>query len=446
MWLGDRRTRFVLALATGLWSSCKGVGSSVPPWPAPGVQHTEMGSSRFAGTPEARWPDEAVARGVRTAVADELGRDALASLSIDVRHGVALLAGTTGTLLAKEAAGEAAKPVRGVRSVVNEVEVHPATAPDEAIAADVRRAWAALPSSDEARLKVDAHDGIVTLRGTVDSQQRRRWAAHAAAGVRGVVAVHDELLVRPPPSRPDADILRDVRGRLRWALPLDAGDVSVEVRGGDVTLNGKVATAADLDRAARLAWVTGVRGVDASKLTVDPGAFPSEPRAPAAAFASDDAVAQAVRDAMFYDPRLDSYDVTVKVRDGVATLTGSVSSLLQARAAREDALGTVGIKKVLDRISIPAPPVASDALLARQVREAFARDPMTDLTNVHVKVDRGLVRLFGPVAGQLAHTRALEIASSVHGVRALEDDLRAAVEQAPPSSVPTRRSRGSPKR
>ncbi|HXJ21806.1 MAG TPA: hypothetical protein VMT03_16395 [Polyangia bacterium] len=35
----------------------------MPAWPTPGVPHTEMGSDRFAGTPEARWPDEAVARG-----------------------------------------------------------------------------------------------------------------------------------------------------------------------------------------------------------------------------------------------------------------------------------------------------------------------------------------------------------------------------------------------
>jgi osmotically-inducible protein OsmY len=441
-----QRTAIVLALGAGLWGSCKGVGSSVPPWPAPGVQRTEMSSNRFAGTPEAHWPDEAVTRGVRAAITDQLGTQALATLSIDVRHGVTVLAGTTSTLLAKQAAAEAAKSVRGVRSVVDDVEVRPVTSPDPTIADDVRRTWADLPCPEADRLKIDVHNGIVTLRGVVDSPQQKRSVARAASGVRGVVAVHDEILVRPSPTRPDAEILQDVRSRLHWALPLDGSAIAVQVSGGKVTLNGKVATPADYDRAEHLAQVTGVRGVDTSKLVVDPGAFPSEPRAPSAALASDDALAQAVRDAMFYDPRLDSYDVTVSVDHGIATLSGHVSSLLAARAAREDALGTVGIIKAVDRISIPAPGVASDALLARRIRDAFARDALGDLTNVGVKVNRGLVQLFGPVAGQLAHTRALEVAASVHGVQALRDDIKVAEEQAGPSTEPKRQSRGSPRR
>ncbi|HXJ21817.1 MAG TPA: BON domain-containing protein [Polyangia bacterium] len=115
------------------------------------------------------------------------------------------------------------------------------------------------------------------------------------------------------------------RRDIHRALPLDARDISVGADHGRVALNGKVATPADFDRAAVLAEVTGGRGVDVSKLVVDPGAFPSEPHAPATALAPDSAVAQAVRDAMFYDPRLDSYDVGVSVHDGIATLT-AVSS------------------------------------------------------------------------------------------------------------------------
>ncbi|HVZ86989.1 MAG TPA: BON domain-containing protein [Polyangia bacterium] len=405
-----------------------------------------MSSNRFAGTPEARWPDEAVARGVRDVIADDLGTRAAGILAIHVSHGVVVLGGTTETLLAKQAAEQAAKSVRGVRAVVNELQVRPATSPDETIAADVRRTWTSLPCAAADRLKVDVQGGTVTLRGVIDSAQRKQWAARAAAGVRGVIAVRDDLLVSPPPTRSDADIRQDVRRRLDWALPLDAGAVAVQVSNGSVTLDGKVATPADLDRAEVLAGVTGARAVDVSKLAVDPEAFPSEPRAPTAAFASDQALAQVVRDAMFYDPRLDSYDVTVRVSQGVATLTGRAPTLLAASAARADAQGTVGVKKVIDGISIPAPPVHSDALLAQRIREAFARDPLTDLGNVRVQANAGLVRLFGPVAGQLAHTRALEVASAVPGVQALRDDIRIAPAQAPPPKDMKRQSRSAPTR
>ncbi len=404
-----------------------------------------MSSNRFAGTPEARWPDDAVERAVRSAIGDELGPHAGAALSVAVKHGVTQLTGTTDTLLEKSAAEEAAKSVRGVRSVVNELVVHTVQRPDSVIGGDVRRSWGVLPCAQEDRLKVDVQRGTVTLRGAVDSQQRKRWVARSAAGVRGVVAVQDQILVRTPPARTDADILQDVRGRLHWRLPLEAGAIAVRVNGGTVGLSGRVATPADFDRAEMLARVAGARAVDASGLAIDPGAFPRELPAPPAVPASDDAMAQAIRDAMFYDPRLDSFDVSVSVDHGVATLTGHVSSLLAAGAAREDAAGTPGITRTIDQISIPFAPVASDALLARSVREAFARDPLADLGSVRVQANRGLVRLFGTVAGQLARGRALEIAPTVRGVQALVDDIKVAEEQAPgtQSGQSRRQSRAS---
>ncbi len=441
---GGFRAAAVVVLAGGLAMSCERAATTVPPWPSPGVRHTEMGSGRFAGTPEAHWPDQAVARGVRAAIADQLGSAAAGTLSVQVKHGVAVLKGATDTLLAKQGAGEAAKAVRGVRAVVNQVDVHPPTVPDQTIAAGIRRAWSVLPCGEQSRLKVDARDGVVTLRGVLASQQQKRWAAQAAAGVRGVVGVHDEILVSPPPARPADQIAEDVRNRLRWALPLDGKDIAVQVNHGVVTLTGKVATPADFDRAEMLATqVTGVYAADVASLAVDPAAFPAEPHAPAAAFASDDAVAQAVRDAMFYDPRLDSYDVAVSVHRGVATLTGQVPTLRAARAAVKDALGTVGVSRTIDRIGV-APAPASDALLARGIRESLARDPMADLAKLRVQVRRGRARLFGTVGGQLAHTRALEVAASVRGVQSLQDDIRVADQRAPAPSGPHRQSRAAP--
>lgn len=425
------RTVILLVVGYGWVASCKPVGRSVSASPPPGILNAEMSSDRFAGTPEARWPDEAVARAVRSAIGDELGPRRGRALSVAVEHGVTLLTGATDTLLTKRAAQEAAESVRGARSVVDELEVHTSARPDSAVAEDVRRSWGALPCSEEDRLKVDVQRGTVTLRGMVDSQQRRWWAARAAAGVRGVVAVQDQILVRTPPVRTDADISQDVRGRLRWRLPLEANAIAVRVNGGTVALSGPVATPKDLDRAEMLARVAGARAVDVSGLVVDPGAFPIEPPAPPAVSASDDALAQAIRDAMFYDPRLDRYDVSVSVDHGVATLSGHVPSLLAAGAAREDAAGTSGIRRTIDRISIPFAPVASDALLAQSVMKAFAREPLADLGNIKVQANRGLVRLFGTVAGQLARGRALEVASSVGGVRTLVDDLKVAEAQAP---------------
>lgn len=416
-------TAGTLVAASAVLVGGTSVGQQKRAPPPPAGTGVESGSARVAGTPQAHRPDEAVARVARAAVAEQLGPRAAGRVTVSVKDRLAVLTGNTDTLLAKLAVAEAVESVRGVRSVINKVEVHPAMQADSTIAQDVRRSWDTLPRAEQNALAVDVRQGIVKVSGTVQSEQLRQWAGRAAAGVRGVIDVRNEIAVTPPPRRSDAAIAEDVQRRLRWALPLDAGAIAVAVRDGTVFLRGSVATPADFKRAEMLSRVTGTRAVDASKLDVDPDAFPGGPRVTATHRASDEALAQAIRDALFYDPQVDSDRLLVRVRDSVATVDGKVPNLRTARAALEDVRGTAGITRTIDLMSVPAAPVASDALVARRVREAFARDPLDDLRTLGVQADRGLVQLFGPVAGQLAHARALEVASSVQGVRALEDGI-----------------------
>jgi osmotically-inducible protein OsmY len=177
----------------------------------------EMGSARFAGTPEAQWPDDEVTRGVRDVLAVQLGATAAAAVAVEVKNGVVVLSGTTATPLEKQAAPVAAASVRGVRSVVNEIRVIPSPRSHSAIADDVHASLHALPFGDRAAVTI--RDRIVSLRGTLESLQQERAAAHAAAGVVGVVDVRDETRVDPPSNRPDVAIQRDVQSRLRGSCP-----------------------------------------------------------------------------------------------------------------------------------------------------------------------------------------------------------------------------------
>ena len=49
---------------------------------------------------------------------------------------------------------------------------------------------------------------------------------------------------------------------------------------------------------------------------------------------------------MLYDRRVDSTQVDVTVHDGVVTLTGTVPSLMEKRAAGDDAWDTPGVVDV----------------------------------------------------------------------------------------------------
>jgi osmotically-inducible protein OsmY len=394
-----------------------------PPRPVAGIPKTRLESNRFQGTPQAHWPDEAIGHAVEAAVRAQLGSDAARKLEVTVNHGIVLLSGGADTLVARDAAVAAAGSVRGVRSVVDEIVVNVPRRPDEEIAEDVRRAIRSRDADWTRRIDASVSRGAVTLTGTVESGQSKRLASRLAEGVRGVRLVRNDVAVEPVVVRPDPEIIQDIRSRLKWSLPLDARLIIVTSARGKVILSGQVATPADRERAADLAWVTGVRHVDAAPLAVDPRDFPSEPRPPVVPGASDASISKAVRDALFYDPRLAPAEIGVDVHDGVVTLRGHPYRLDAKRAAVEDARATAGVLRVEDRMEVRPPSRVSDSELTRQVERALANDPVLDLSGLSVTVAGGTAMLRGRVSSKLAHSRAVEIASAVPGVRDVGDGI-----------------------
>jgi hyperosmotically inducible periplasmic protein len=67
---------------------------------------------------------------------------------------------------------------------------------DSSISTAVRSRFSANPSLKPLKLTVDTHDGVVTLRGQVNSVEQRNAAQLEARAVRGVKAVKNELVVR----------------------------------------------------------------------------------------------------------------------------------------------------------------------------------------------------------------------------------------------------------
>lgn len=392
------------------------------PLPIVGGPPEQSSSNRFRGTPEAYWPDQAVARLVRDALIDQLGKAAVAKLDATVEHGIVLLSGEVDTLLAKQASVAAAEAIRGVRAVVNEIFVDLPRRRDMAVADDIRRALETNALRGWRGVDVTVNKGIVTLTGTVDSGQEKQVASALAAGVAGVIDVRNQMGVTPTRRRPDSEIVRDVQSRLYWALPIDSHFVSVQCANGRVTLSGRVATPADRNKALALSWMSGVRQIDGSRLVVDPGAFPSEPRPRVIPGASDASISTAVRDALFYDPRVPR-EVTVQVRHAVATLSGTPSTLSQKRAAIEDARDTTGVERVEDLMIVLPTSRMSDDEIAYVLKRALARDPVVDLQGLDVDVVDGEVLIRGRVAGELAHARALDIGSAVPGVRSIGDGI-----------------------
>jgi len=117
------------------------------------------------------------------------------------------------------------------------------------------------------QIKVETHDGVVTLRGKVASTEERTAAEEIARGVKDATSVSNALQVvteeqRKAVDAKDAEIEKAVKERLANDAWLKSADIKVRSDNSVVTLIGKVpdhktrARASDLTRG-----VPGVRAV-----------------------------------------------------------------------------------------------------------------------------------------------------------------------------------------
>ena len=116
------------------------------------------------------------------------------------------------------------------------------------------------------RLTVDTAQGVVTLRGKVDSDADKLAATAIALSIDGVKDVRSDLTVVPPDQRAqveatDEKISRLLKDQLRQDPQLQGERIDARVDVGVVTLTGEVNSAASV-RVSELAnGVPGVRSV-----------------------------------------------------------------------------------------------------------------------------------------------------------------------------------------
>jgi osmotically-inducible protein OsmY len=182
------------------------------------------------------------------------------AIGVSVNDGAVTLTGFIDSCSSKLAAERAAKQVRGVRAVANDLEVRPMLdRTDTDIATDVVRVLRARDSVPET-VQAAVHDGYVSLTGPVQWLFQKSGAEDAVRHVRGVRRVTNYITVTPQP------IARDVQERivkqLRHNADIEAQHIQVSVAGDIATLTGSVASWLQFESAERAAAnAPGIREV-----------------------------------------------------------------------------------------------------------------------------------------------------------------------------------------
>ena len=140
---------------------------------------------------------------------------------------------------------------------------------------------------------------------------------------------------------------------------------------------------------------------------------------------SDIQVRDNVEAELDWDARVDSRQIGVAVQDGIATLTGHVSSYAQRRAAEEAAQSVAGVKAVANEITIDLPfdGKRTDTEIAQAATDALAMNVSVPPGTIKIAVHDGWITLEGQAATWYQKSVAEDAMIHMRGARGISNHI-----------------------
>ncbi len=202
----------------------------------------------------------------------------------------------------------------------------------------------------EDKVTVKAHDGAVTLTGTVADANLRDLASDTVSGLPGVLSVDNQILLDPEvKEHSDAWIAFKIRYLLLIHANVSTANTKVLVKDGIVTLTGTVENSAQKELTGEYAkdidWVKSVN----NQLIIQPSAS----KAQAAQEAMDDAsITSQIRYALLTHKSTSAIKTKISTNDGVVVITGTVANDAERSLVNKLALSVRGVKSVVNNVTV----------------------------------------------------------------------------------------------
>jgi osmotically-inducible protein OsmY len=346
-------------------------------------------------------------------------------VDVETIDGIVKLTGSINNILAKEKAEEIASAVRGVKGVINQLEVRVKNVPDDELRKNIQNMFNQDPVIKNYNLDVEVNKGHVILTGLVTSWSEEQLALDVAKSVSGVKSVEDRINFSYEKKRLDNEIYADIKGILKYDIYVNENTVHVDVKDGKVTLSGNVGSLLEKSIANADAWVAGVDTVNADDLKITSTNRHSMLEYKKYTVKSDPEIKNAIEQVLIYDARVNnSNGINVKVNNGNVTLSGSVDNLRAKNVAKADAENVVGVKGVDSRIKVRTLKIHPEKALVDNSMLALKLNPYLQFLNINVTEENGKIYLNGEVNSFFEKQEAVKAVSKVPGVIDIENNLK----------------------
>jgi len=171
-------------------------------------------------------------------------------IGVIVKDGAVTLNGMVETFAEKMYAERAAKGVKGVRAVAEDIEVKLPTQmrkTDEGIAEQAARLLTWNSTLRNTNVQVEVRNARAILTGEVDWLYQKETAAKRVSELEGVTGVFNQITIRKRKAADERDVKREIMSALHRHANIEASKVLISVADGKVTLNGDVDAYHDRD-------------------------------------------------------------------------------------------------------------------------------------------------------------------------------------------------------
>ena len=178
-----------------------------------------------------------------------------AEIGVISRDGIITLTGAVDTYAKKRGADHATKTVKGVKAVIEKIEVKFARnkeKQDSLITSEVLAALKFNMEVPEDKIQVQVENGWVMLEGTVKWNAQKQAALKCIEHIAGIKAIANHIVINSATADEVEKLgIQDALIR-NWAI--DENNIKVSVFGNTVTLSGMVHSIFQKDEAERMAW------------------------------------------------------------------------------------------------------------------------------------------------------------------------------------------------